>query len=202
MPTALLLRCILGCSIPSDPPSCSLSLLISLLRSVIKFTYSLMWWLTFSSFLVTLVLMFLALLAYLRVLRVSSKLLTAEEMFAIMTVLQLPPRESFSSRVNFESLYGTNCPLFDRSPKAVIQFPRASKLRLMLAPSVSLMPLFLVTAALSLPARSTRLSFPILILAMVPSALSRFSTTTCRTACDRDETALAAVACWVLFLFP
>lgn len=33
---------------------------------------------------------------------VSSKLLTALEIFAIITVRQFPPRESFRRRVNFE----------------------------------------------------------------------------------------------------
>lgn len=48
--------------------------------------------------------MFLALLAYLSVLSVSSKEDSAELMQAIITVRQLPPRESFSRRVSFESL--------------------------------------------------------------------------------------------------
>ena len=49
-------------------------------------------------------LMFLARLAYLRVLSVSSKLLSAGDTQAIMTVRELPPSESCSMRVSFESL--------------------------------------------------------------------------------------------------
>ena len=38
----------------------------------------------------------------------SSKAWTAIETLAIITVRQLPPSESFSSRVSLESRYGTN----------------------------------------------------------------------------------------------
>ena len=56
-----------------------------------------------TSFLVTLVLMFFALLAYFRVFSVSSKFDTAEEMLAIITVLQFPPKLSLRRRVSLES---------------------------------------------------------------------------------------------------
>ena len=46
-----------------------------------------------------------ALCANLRVLRVSEKLVAAGEILAIMQVLELPPRESFSRKVSLESLY-------------------------------------------------------------------------------------------------
>jgi hypothetical protein len=48
----------------------------------------------------------LALLAYFNVFEVSSKLVAEGEIFAIITVLELPPRESFKILVSFESLYG------------------------------------------------------------------------------------------------
>lgn len=51
-------------------------------------------------------LMFLALEAYLKVVKVSSKLKSAGEMAAIITVFVLPPNESWSNLVNLESLYG------------------------------------------------------------------------------------------------
>ena len=50
--------------------------------------------------------MFLALLAYLRVDRVSPWLTSAGEMVAIMMVLAFPPSESLSSHVSVESRYG------------------------------------------------------------------------------------------------
>ena len=50
-----------------------------------------------------LVLMFLARLAYLRVLMVYSNWLLEGLTLTIITVLQLPPSESFSNLVSFES---------------------------------------------------------------------------------------------------
>ena len=51
--------------------------------------------------------MFQAHEAYLRVLRVSSKLYSAGDIQAIIVVLELPPKESYNIQVSFESLYGT-----------------------------------------------------------------------------------------------
>ena len=51
-----------------------------------------------------LVLIFFALLAYFNVFIVSSNYDAAGEMFAIITVLQLPPNESLSNLVSLESL--------------------------------------------------------------------------------------------------
>lgn len=48
--------------------------------------------------------MFLARLAYFRVLRVSSKLISAGETQAIIEVREFPPKESYNILVNFESL--------------------------------------------------------------------------------------------------
>ena len=56
---------------------------------------------------VALVLIFLALLAYFSVLIVSSNYEEAGETQFIITVLLLPPKESFKILVNFESLKGT-----------------------------------------------------------------------------------------------
>ena len=74
----------------------------------------------------TLFLMFLALLAYLSVLRVSMKSLSVGLMQAIMRVRLLPPRESWSSLVSLESLYGTWLPRLALSPRALMTLPRAS----------------------------------------------------------------------------
>ena len=53
------------------------------------------------------VLRFLARLAYLSVFTVSSNWRCEGEMFASITVRQLPPSESLSNRVILESRYGT-----------------------------------------------------------------------------------------------
>ena len=68
------------------------------------FLYSAMCSSTSVLFSTALVLMFLARLAYLSVLRVSSNCVSLGEMVTIMMVLQLPPSESLSILVSFESL--------------------------------------------------------------------------------------------------
>mmetsp|Transcript_9894 Transcript_9894/g.40048 ORF Transcript_9894/g.40048 Transcript_9894/m.40048 type:complete len:298 (-) Transcript_9894:980-1873(-) len=107
---------------------------------------------------------FLALAAYLSVLRVSSRLASAGDMHAIMHVRELPPSESCSSRVSLESRYGTcrcrgprSC--FRRSwssAMALITLPRASRPLLMLMDSLNLCPDAPVRLFRSEPARSTR----------------------------------------------
>ena len=57
-----------------------------------------------SSLIFGLFLMFLARLAYLKVVRVSSKLKSAGPRLAIMIVLVFPPKESYRRRVSLESL--------------------------------------------------------------------------------------------------
>lgn len=56
--------------------------------------------------------------------------------------------------------------------RALIQFPSASNDLLMLAPSLILAPLLVVTVALSEPARSMRLSFPWVTSAVKPPDLA------------------------------
>lgn len=133
---------------------------ISLLKSFMMFLYSAIWMATSFLLATCLVFMFLALFAYLSVLMVSSNWALDGDILAIITVLQLPPNESFNNLVSLESLYGTKNPFFDLSPRALIQFAKANKERLILAPSLSLRPLFSVTVPLSLPARSIKLNFP------------------------------------------
>ena len=84
------------------------------------------------------------------------------ETCAIITVLQLPPNESLSNRVNFESLYGTKFfKLFLQfSYKAFMQLERANKDLLILAPSFILNPTFPVELALSDPAKSINDNLP------------------------------------------
>ncbi len=75
--------------------------------------------------------------AYLSVLEESSYDRLDGETFAIITVLQLPPNESFKIRVSLESLYEI---CFFPSAKALIQFPKESKDLLIDAPSRNLAP--------------------------------------------------------------
>ena len=119
-----------------------------------------MWRCTIFLFGSTRILMFLARLAYFSVLIVSSFYELAGDTVAIITVLQLPPRESFSILVSLLSLNGTKEPFLVLSPSALMQFARASRDVLILAPSIKRMPLFSVTVPLSDPARSTRESLP------------------------------------------
>ena len=142
---------------------------------------------TLITFRATWVFRFFARLAYLSVFTVSSNCLWLGEMFAIMTVRQLPPRESLSSRVIFESRKGT-CPCRFLSASAVMQLPRARRERLMLAPSFSRCPVLSVFDARSEPARSTSDSLPMRTFPVTCAVRSEFSTVTWRTACERDET--------------
>jgi hypothetical protein len=78
-----------------------------------------------------------------------------------MHVLVLPPSESYSNLVNLESLYGI-CELFP-STKQVMTFIKADRDKFILVASLNLWPVDPVFFYFSDPARSTRLSFPILI---------------------------------------
>lgn len=129
-------------------------------------------------------------------------------MFAIITVRQLPPKESLSNLVSFESLYGIwidfwfYIPCLACSQRALMQLPRERRDLLMLAPSTRRMPLLLVLLALSEPAKSIKLNLAILISALIPWALSLCSTVIYSTACDLEEASLASVLSFVLALFP
>ena len=112
--------------------------------------------------------MFLAQFAYFRVLTVSSYYDSPGDAVAIMTVLQLPPNESFNIQVSFESLYGTKQPLLVLSPRALMQLAKASKDVLIFAPSLNLIPVFSVAFPLSDPAKSIKDNFPVKISYSVP----------------------------------
>ena len=145
-------------------------------------------------------LMFLARFAYLSVLSVSSNWSCAGETLVIIVVRQLPPRLSLSSRVSFESRYGTCDAFLVLSASALMQLPSARSERLMFAPSVSRCPLLSVFVARSEPARSIIESLPSLA---APSPNRGFEwTDTCNTACERDETSLHEVASVVRYRLP
>ena len=121
-----------------------------------------------------LVLIFLALLAYFKVFIVSSNWLLDGLTLTIITVLQFPPNESFSSLVSFESYfidkvtrYGTKKPFLFLSPSALMQLANARSDLLILAPSISRIPLFSVTVPLSDPAKSINDNFPIIVSTVV-----------------------------------
>jgi len=88
------------------------------------------------------------------VLIVSSNPCDAGATAHIMTVRDLPPRESLRSLVSLESRYGMNIPFLFESPSALIQFASARSDLLILAPSRRRTPLFSVTVPLSEPAKS------------------------------------------------
>lgn len=71
-------------------------------------------------------LMLFARLAYLSVLRLSSKLHAAGERAASIAVSELPPRDSCKTRVSLEFRYGTNTPFlpFATSTSALMTLPR------------------------------------------------------------------------------
>ena len=78
-------------------------------------------------------------------------------MQAIIIDIEFPPSDSFSSRVNLESLYGIK---FSYLLRLLMQFPNANKLLLIFYPSFCLSPVLLAIAALSLPAKSQNTSLP------------------------------------------
>lgn len=75
--------------------------------------------------------------------------------------------------------------------------PKANKLRLMRAPSCNLAPEFLVSAARSDPARSIIDNLDVRLILTTPPFLELYfsddSMAICKTACDREDSALARV---------
>ena len=78
------------------------------------------------------------------------------------------------------------------SHKAFIQLPKVNKDLLILAPSNNLIPLFFVTLARSLPAKSIKLNFPyfrllfIFFLLSFSLTFSLYETNICKIACDLE----------------
>lgn len=85
------------------------------------------------------------------------------------------------------------------TPCTQVNIPRARSDLLMLAPSVKRMPLQPLAEARSEPARSIIDSFMIFTLRLSLLVIRMY---TWKTECERDDSALASVGCWVLFLFP
>jgi hypothetical protein len=93
---------------------------------------------------------------------------------ATITVFVLPPSESCSKRVSFESRYGM-CALLP-STRAEMQLPSAESDRLIFVASLSRSPVACVFDCLSEPARSTKLSLPIRMEEVPSSRVSHDST--------------------------
>ena len=96
--------------------------------------------------------------AYLNVFNVCSQHEFAGETFAIIVVFELPVNESFNTYVNFDPLNGV---CFLSKSSALMHSFNASKLLFISAPSnfVCLF-VFIVSAPLSLPAKSIKFIFP------------------------------------------
>uniref|UniRef100_A0A3B1JZH9 Uncharacterized protein n=1 Tax=Astyanax mexicanus TaxID=7994 RepID=A0A3B1JZH9_ASTMX len=88
-------------------------------------------------------------------------------------VLAFPPSESRSSLVSLES-------------RAEMTFPKAESDRLILAASFRRSPLTPVLACLSLPARSTKLSFPTRMWLRPSGPGCPHSTVMVKMACERE----------------
>ena len=98
----------------------------------------------------------------------------AGDTLANITVLVLPPNESASNLVNFESLYGI-CLRFEDN--ASITEPNAVKLKFIFFPSSNVFPVAFVLPTLSLPAKSTKFNLPLLIFLFFssPSSISKYT---------------------------
>jgi hypothetical protein len=110
----------------------------------------------------------------------------SELIVAIITVLQLPPRLSFSIVVIREFLYGICYRLkpFIFSFRAIITYSKYVRDRFMYLASLNAVPSIYDLEALSDPAKSTRWS---LLMKQVSDPFSFPSSVTVNTQCDLDE---------------
>lgn len=115
-----------------------------------------------------------------------------------IAVRQFPPRVSFSSRVSL--LYRKGTWLLFPYANIWMQFPRVRRDLLIFAPSI--WREFFPPTALSDPARSTRLSLPMLTSYFIPRAFYLVSALTVRRAWDRDEASFDPVASLDRFAAP
>lgn len=121
------------------------------------------------------------------------------EIHASIAVLQFPPKDSLSNRVSLLYLKGT-CTLLLPSASIWIQLPNVSSDLFILAPSVSRVPF--APPALSEPAKSTRLNFPILTSSLIPLAFYLVYALTMRRAWERDDASFDPVASFDRFAAP
>lgn len=123
-----------------------------------------------------------------------------EDNVAIRTVLEFPPKESFSIFVNTESRYGMWVAFVDNF---YITMLREVNERFMLDASLSLFPDAWVDFCFSDPARSTKCIFEDLIeYSSVPSFLERVLITMLKIECEREDYLFILVSAVVLFFIP
>jgi hypothetical protein len=91
---------------------------------------------------------------------------------------------------------------FRGSHKALMQLPSASNDLLIFAPSIKRSPRFFVALARSLPAKSIMLRVAMVWGSLTDALRSFDETLICRTACDRDDVALASVGDMVRYSLP
>ena len=115
---------------------------------------------------------------------VSSRLSRSSLTVAMMQVLARPPNESCNRRVRRDSRYGT-CVL--PSTSALITRPNVSKLWLMAPASRARLFSAPLRPMLSLPAKSTRFSFPIRISSSPRAPVSFTCTVSVNTQWERLE---------------
>ena len=160
------------------------------LRSSISYFLSSARWSTSSLILASFLIRF-ALIPNLRVEAVSENASGAGDTIISIVVLQLPPSESLSSLVSFESLYGM-CDRGLTSVSAAMTLPSQDSDWLIFFDSSSRSPVAPVILTLSDPARSTRFSLPTLTC-FDPSTVFICSTMMMKTACDLEETSFLFV---------
>jgi len=112
----------------------------------------------------------------------------------------LPPKESWSNLVNFESLYGICCDF--PSTKALITFPKALNDKLIFWAYLSLSPAAPVLLNLSLPAKSTKFNLLATYFLSSLYEISADSKNNINIKCDLEESLFIAVYPTVLFLLP
>mmetsp|Transcript_36114 Transcript_36114/g.118961 ORF Transcript_36114/g.118961 Transcript_36114/m.118961 type:complete len:202 (+) Transcript_36114:2458-3063(+) len=123
-------------------------------------------------------------LAYLSVLSVSSMSASLGETHAIISVCALPPSESCSSRVSFESRYGMWPCRLRASDSEEMTLPSAKSERLMCPVSEAIAPSEHESLSRSEPARSTSEMRP------VQPVFASFRCSVMRQ-CERDESLLS-----------
>mmetsp|Transcript_29973 Transcript_29973/g.88969 ORF Transcript_29973/g.88969 Transcript_29973/m.88969 type:complete len:209 (-) Transcript_29973:603-1229(-) len=149
-------------------------------------------WLTFTTFLII-----FARWPNRRVLIVSCSLKLDGEHVMMRDVLALPPSDSCSTRVSLESRYGTWVDFL--SVSALMTLPSAERERLMFLASSSRSPDAPVLATFSLPARSTKCSFPTFTERSCRSFCSMVSM---KTRCDREECSFMFVTAMARLKWP
>lgn len=130
---------------------------------------------------------------------VSARCISWGEQVTIRVVLEFPPSDSLSKRVNLEFLYGTwPCPP-RLSDKALITVPKLVKLRLIFLASYSTFPSAPVFDIFSLPARSMRKS---LLVLDGPSGRAVWERVSWKSRWEREECSFILVAQVIRFLCP